>query len=214
MKVKICGITNLADARYAAAAGADYLGFILHRGSPRFVETLAAAEIIEWIAGPLTVGVFVNEDPETVNAASDAAGFDLVQLHGDEDPNSCRLIERPVVKAIRVRPGETARDVSRRMEPYAGLVEFFLLDAWDQRLAGGTGKSVDRRLAAELAQSFPVFLAGGLRPDNVVEAIRDVDPAGVDVSSGLEKAPGEKDFGRIDAFFEALLRHHLIGDRA
>jgi len=214
MKVKICGITNLADARYATALGADYLGFILHPESPRYVEARTAAEIIEWVYGATTVGVFVDADADTVNSQVAEAGFDMVQLHGDETIETCARIEQPIIKAFQARERDTFDDLARRMEPYAETVDFFLVDTYDASLRGGTGRTFDWTLASRLAGAFPLFLAGGLRPENVVRAVETVSPAGVDVSSGVESEPGRKDFARLDAFFDALSRSGLIENPA
>ena len=212
MKIKICGITNLADARYAAAAGADYLGFVQYRKSPRFLEPSSAKEIIDWVFGSSSVGIFVNETPEEVNRISDLASFELVQLHGSETVAICKAINRPVIKAFRIRPGTTVDDMRRQMTPFAEAVEYFLLDAFDEAEPGGTGKRVDWNLAHTLASEFPLFLAGGLNPKNAVQAAQTVQPFALDVSSGLESEPGRKDFGKIDAFFVSLDEHSLLGE--
>ena len=128
IKLKICGITNLADARFCAAAGADYLGFVQYEGSPRHITPGDAAEIIAWMYGPKAVGVYVNASAEEINRTAEAAGFDLVQLHGVEPPEVCAAVERPVVKALHVAPGTTVDDLRRLMDRYAPHVEAFLLD--------------------------------------------------------------------------------------
>ena len=202
--VKICGITTLADARFCAGAGADYLGFIQHPESSRYISPSQVKEIREWIYGPKTVGVFVNVDAETVNQSGKTAGFDLIQLHGDESPAYCRRIIQPVIKTISVRPNHTIRSLARLLTAYRDCVETFLLDTWHPDLSGGTGKQFDWRLAKDLATDFPVILAGGLNPDNVQEAIQTVFPWGIDVCSGLEDAPGRKDFALVTKFFEAI----------
>jgi len=204
MKIKICGITNLADARYSAAAGADWLGFIQFEASPRYVDPKTAGEIIEWVYGAESVGVFVDADPDTVNRIAETVGFDRVQLHGHESVAYCERIDRPVVKAFAVHPGETAADLASRMAPYRRVVTHFLLDTHDDRVRGGSGRTFDWELARSLSRDFPLFLAGGLSPENVSLAVRTADPVGIDVSSGLESDPGKKDFAKIDAFVEAL----------
>ncbi len=202
--IKICGTTNLADARYCAALGADYLGFIHYAASPRFVEPALAKEIIEWVEGPRSVGVFVDEDPDLVNKIAADTGFDLVQLHGDETSAYCELIEKPVIKAIRVRVSDTADELLRLMEEYQASVSSFLLDTYVDGVPGGTGKVLPWHIAATLSEKFPVFLAGGLDPGNIVEAIETVRPVGIDMASGLEEAPGRKSFEAIDKLFAAL----------
>ena len=203
-KVKICGLTTLADARFCAGAGADYLGFIQHPPSPRYISPDRAKKIKEWVHGPETVGVFVNVDAETVNLSSETAGFDIVQLHGDESPAYCRRITRPVIKAFSIRPNDTVRALSRIMDAYQGCVDYFLLDTWHSELPGGTGKVFDWSIAKNLATNFPTLLAGGLNPSNVKEAVRTVSPWGIDLSSGIEEIPGTKDFDLVTKFFESI----------
>ncbi|MFV1980194.1 MAG: phosphoribosylanthranilate isomerase [Rhodothermia bacterium] len=204
IQIKICGTTNLADARYCAALGVDYLGFIQYPASPRYVEPALAQEIIEWVEGPRSVGVFVNEDPDLVNKIASDTEFDLVQLHGDETPDYCSLIEKPVIKAIRVKASDTVDQIRRVMRDYQSSVSSFLLDSFVDGVPGGTGRVLPWRIAATVSQDYPVFLAGGLGPDNVVEAVETVRPVGIDVASGVEEAPGRKSFEAIDRLFAAL----------
>jgi phosphoribosylanthranilate isomerase len=203
VQIKICGTTNLADARYCASLGADFLGFVQHRPSPRFVEPEVAKEIIEWIEGPRCVGVFVDEPSEFVNSACHEIGFDLVQLHGDESPEYCSQIDYPVIKAFRIRPGQTEEEVIDLLDRFRPVVEHVLLDSFVVGTAGGTGTSFEWDIAARAAREYPIFLAGGLRPDNVARAIQIARPAGVDVVSGVEEHPGRKSFELLDRFFEA-----------
>ncbi len=204
VQIKICGTTNLADARYCASLGADYLGFVQYVGSPRFVEPTLAKEIIEWVEGPRSVGVFVDEDPDLVNKIASDTGFDLVQLHGDETPGYCSLIEKPVIKAIRVKASDTADQLRRVMDEYQASVSSFLLDSFVDGLPGGTGRTLPWRTAATVSRDYPLFLAGGLNSYNIVEAVETVRPVGIDVASGVEEAPGRKSFGAIDELFAAL----------
>lgn len=204
VRVKICGITNLADARYCAGAGAEYLGFIQSTTSPRYVDPDTARQIIEWVAGVKTVGVFVNADVDLVNSVASSANFDLVQLHGDESPDYCSLINRPVVKAIRVRNDEHPEQVGERLKPYLPHVSAFLFDTYVENVIGGTGKTFPWSIVSDIRPEIPVFLAGGLNPGNVVEAIHTVRPFGIDISSGVESAPGQKDFEAVDRLFKAL----------
>jgi len=150
------------------------------------------------------VGVFVDADPDTVNAAADRAGFALVQLQGDESPEDCAAIERPVIKAVGIRPGTTVDEVRAVVARYGGAADYILLDSRSGTLHGGTGVAFDWALAAGLDCPAPVFLAGGLRPENVAEAARIVRPYAVDVASGVEHSPGHKDFSKVQAFVEAL----------
>ena len=204
-KVKICGLTNLPDARFCSGAGADYLGFIQHPSSPRYIVPDQVKEIKQWIHGPELVGVFVNVDAETVNLNCDTARFDVIQLHGDESPAYCRRMAYPVIKAIPVRPSDTARSLSRVLSAYEDCVDTFLLDTWHAELSGGTGRSFDWRIAKELTSDYRIILAGGLNPVNIKEAIQEVSPWGIDLSSGLEQAPGSKDFDLIINLFQSIV---------
>jgi phosphoribosylanthranilate isomerase len=202
-KVKICGITQLADARYCAGAGVDYLGFIQYPDSPRYVEPKAAKEIIDWIEGVEAVGVFVNEDAETINARCREAGFTVAQLHGHEPPEVVEAVEVPVIKSFRVQHDASSEQLRALMLPYKDVAEFVLLDTHKTSLWGGTGESFNWRLARELAGEFPLFLAGGISAENVQEAIDTMRPYAVDLSSSVESAPGVKDFDKLYDFFEA-----------
>lgn len=203
-RVKICGITRLEDARYCAAAGADYLGFIQYEGSPRYVEPRAAREIIDWVYGPETVGVFVNASPDDVNRIADEAGFSYVQLHGTEPPAHCARVERPVIKALSVAPGTTTAELEEQMERYAAHVDAFLLDTRKAGLWGGTGEPFDWQKALSLSERYRLFVAGGIDAANVATVIETLQPYAVDVSSSVESAPGVKDFDRLAGFFEAF----------
>ncbi|HWQ11064.1 MAG TPA: phosphoribosylanthranilate isomerase, partial [Holophaga sp.] len=192
--VKICGLTREADAALAWARGASALGFILYPASPRAVTAQRVREIRRALPPEaFCVGVFVDEDPGRVNAAADEAGLDAVQLHGRETPDVCAAIARPVLKAIRPEAVEHLDDY-----PVAG----FLLDAFHPVLAGGTGLTADWALAGRLARRHPLILAGGLHAGNVLDAARRVGPAGLDVCSGVESAPGIKDPDRLIALLD------------
>ena len=202
--VKICGITTLADARFCAGAGADYVGYIQYPRSPRFIPPKDVAAITEWIYGPKSVGVFVDEYVHVVNQAADLAGFDLVQLHGDESPAYCRRMSRPVIKAFRVGPDTSSDQLSAALSDYGDVVFGFLLDTWHPTLRGGTGTVFDWSMARALTAERHLILSGGLSPDNIRQAVQSVSPWGIDLSSSLESAPGVKDYSRITALFEAL----------
>ncbi len=205
-RVKICGLTRLEDARYCAAVGADYLGFVQHPASPRYVRPAAAREIIGWVTGPEPVGVFVDREADEVVAACREAGFRLAQLHGHEPPEACAAVEAagiPVIKSFRVQHDASAEQLRALMEPYAGVARFVLLDTFHTSLWGGTGESFNWRLARELAADRPLFLAGGISAANVAEAVR-MRPYALDLSSSLEENPGVKDFDKLAAFFDAF----------
>jgi len=203
IKVKVCGITNAEDALAAVEAGADALGFIFYEKSPRYVVPGVVANIIAELPPLVTpVGVFVNEGLATVRSIMDTCGLAMAQLHGDENVSYCRELARPAMKALRLRD----RGSLLALAEYQGRggVRGFVLDAFSELSYGGTGQITDWGLAAEVAKSTPILLAGGLTPDNVTEAIRTVRPYGVDVSSGVESAPGKKDHAKMRAFVDAV----------
>ena len=203
IKVKVCGITNAADALAAVEAGADALGFIFYEKSPRYVVPAVAANIIAELPPLVTpVGVFVNEGLATVRSIMDTCGLAMAQLHGDENVSYCRELARPAMKALRLRD----RGSLLALAEYQGRggVRGFVLDAFSELSYGGTGQITDWGLAAEVAKSTPILLGGGLTPDNVTEAIHTVRPYGVDVSSGVESAPGKKDRAKMRAFVDAV----------
>jgi phosphoribosylanthranilate isomerase len=199
--VKICGITNLEDALFSVAAGADALGFNFYRPSPRYIDPDAAREIIDRLpASVLTVGVFVNEPtPEAVEQIASRSGVIAVQLHGDESPDYCRALgDRYVIKVL------AARD---DFEPQRALdyeVQAIMLDTFDAHIRGGTGRVSDWSVARKTRETVPrLFLAGGLAAENVRSAINAVAPYGVDACSKLENSPGKKVPERVRAFINA-----------
>ena len=197
--VKICGITNPADGLAAAEAGADALGFMFWSSSPRCVSVEAAAGIARQLPPFVArVGVFVNPTEAEVVRAVSACGLTLLQFHGDEPPEFCRQFGLMSMKAFRVRD-RASLDALPHCETDAWLLDAFAPDS-----PGGTGKTFNWDLAVE-AKKFgrPIFLAGGLTPENVGDAVRKVQPYGVDVSSGVESAPGRKDHARVKAFIRA-----------
>lgn len=201
VRVKICGLTRREDALLAVELGADALGFVFYRESPRYISPEAAAEI----AGELPphvarVGVFVDPLPEQVNAIAGIAGLHAVQIHGLSDMQRLEEIRLPVVLAHRVghaplRLWEIA---------FPPPVVAHLLDAYHPRLHGGTGRTFDWHQAVELARRHRIILAGGLTPENVPRAVKLVQPYAVDVSSGVEQAPGIKDRKKLTTFLENL----------
>ena len=198
-KVKICGITNSADAQAAVAAGADALGFIFYEKSPRYVPLAQAASISRQLPPyVMRVGVFVNAPEDSVFSSIRQCGLSLLQFHGDETPAFCAQFGLMSMKAFRIHGRETLAEIPKY------VTDAYLLDAFSSTTLGGTGEKFNWDLAVE-AQKFgkPVFLAGGLNADNVVGAILKVHPFGVDVSSGVERAPGIKDHDKIRAFVAA-----------
>ena len=202
VKIKMCGITNVDDARVAVEAGADALGFVMYRKSPRFVKPAVVKAIVAGLPPfVLPVGVFVNEEPDRVRTLMDDCGLALAQLHGDETAPYCQDLGRPVLKALRLKD----RGTFLALAEFSGRanVRGFLIDAFSDQAYGGTGQTVDWGLAQEVALSMPVVLAGGLTPVNVAEAIARVRPYGVDVSSGVELSPGKKDHEKVKDFIRA-----------
>jgi phosphoribosylanthranilate isomerase len=203
IKVKICGITNLEDAVAAAEAGADALGFIFYKKSPRYIDPAVAGPIIAALPPfVMAVGVFVNEDVGTVRSIMDTCGLAIAQLHGDENASYCQDLSRPAIKALRLKDRGSLLSLAEYQG--RGGVRGFVLDAFSDMAYGGTGLVTDWSLAAEVAKSTPVILAGGLTPENVTEAIRSVGPYGVDVSSGVESVPRKKDHAKVRAFLDAV----------
>ena len=197
-KVKICGITNLEDAIISIDAGAFALGFNFHPQSPRYINPLTARSIISQLPTyVLSVGVFVNEvEPGIVARLSDIAGVGAIQLHGDESPDYClALRDRYVIKALRINSNFSPVSASEYK------VQAILLDAFSTGAFGGTGLTTDWSLARKTRAVVPnLFLAGGLSPENVAEAIAVVGPYAVDACSCLESSPGRKDAARVRKF--------------
>ena len=206
-KIKICGIKTITDAQAAIEAGADYLGFNFFPRSARFIETQKFIEIGAVLKKTHPsielVGVFVNSSVDEINTLLETGILDLIQLHGDELPEFCAAFENKAFKAFRGVPMAEAAAYTRSQAPA------FLVDAAVNGSYGGTGLTADWPAAARLAKRYPLFLAGGLKPENVAQAVRQVNPWGVDVASGVESGPGKKDVGKMHAFIQAV---HSIGN--
>jgi phosphoribosylanthranilate isomerase len=201
VKIKICGITNLTDARLAVDLGADALGFIFYPKSPRYVAPDAAREIIAHLPPFLvSVGVFVDEAAAVIQNLAAQAGLDWIQVHGQESPDYCRSLGRRVIKGFRIRDESSLKD----LEPFQGAVQAFLLDTYKKGQVGGTGETFDWRLGQEAKKYGQIILAGGLTPDNIAQAIKVARPSAVDTASGTEAAPGKKDPAKLKAFFRAI----------
>ncbi len=197
MQVKICGITNLGDARAAMEAGADLLGFNFYARSPRYIAPEKAREIAAQIRAlerrPRLVGVFVNSPPEQVRSILEIAQIDLAQLHGDEPVPVLKQLNGRGFKALRPTSDAEAQREAAQFAPYGPGAPALLIDAYRKDQYGGTGHTSDWSIATQLARHYPILMAGGLTPENVAEAIRQVQPWGVDVASGVEVSPGKKD---------------------
>ena len=201
IRVKICGITRVADAEKSVELGADALGFIFAK-SPRQITPQKARDITRRISPFVkTVGVFVNERPAKIREIMDFCGLDLVQLHGNESVSSCSELAPRVIKAFRVQGEESLLQIAE----YKNHVRAILLDAYQKGLNGGTGKTFDWRLAVKAKKTgIPMVLSGGLDADNITEALERVNPFAIDISSGIEKRPGIKDHGRMRAFMRKI----------
>jgi phosphoribosylanthranilate isomerase len=201
-KVKVCGMTNLADAEHAAAHGAWAIGLIHDPDSPRYVEPAVAEEIGAGLKRRCEVaGVFVNSTLDDVIAAAERESLTVLQFHGEEGPSYCvearRRTGAKVIKAMRVSSAADARAAE------AFRTDFHLFDAYWHGVHGGTGKSFDWDLVAKRRSKVPMILAGGLNAENVAGAIELVRPFAVDVVSGVEAEPGRKDHAKVEAFLEA-----------
>lgn len=196
VKVKICGITNLEDAFAAVDYGADALGFVFYKGSPRYISPETAKEIIRQLPPFITtVGVFVDEPTSNIEDILKSVPLDVVQFHGHESPEACMLFRRGI-KAIRVKELSDLEPLKRY------TVSAFLLDTYTPESLGGTGQIFNWDIAVAAKQFGKIILAGGLNPENIEKAIRWVRPYAVDVSSGIEKEKGKKDLKRMKLFIE------------
>jgi phosphoribosylanthranilate isomerase len=199
-KIKICGIRTVNDALAAMHAGADLLGFNFYPKSPRYIDVGICRDIMSVMRkyGHITyVGLFVNASMGEVRATLETCGLGLAQLHGDESPEMMQSLQGRAFKAFRGIPAD--------VNGFAGSESpALLVDAAVKGVYGGSGVTADWSAAAELAKKYPLLLAGGLTPENVAEAIRQVRPWGVDVASGVESSPGQKDASRMKAFVQAV----------
>ena len=201
IKVKICGTTSLKDAFLAVESGADAIGFIFYKMSPRNISQKEAKEIILQLPPFIeTVGVFVNETSDKINRIAEQCKLNSIQLHGEESPALCRRVKRKVIKAFRVKNADSLKSIA------SYKVSGFLLDSYNDGSKGGTGQVFDWNLALRVKKQGPVILAGGLNPYNVFTAIHRVKPYGVDVCSGVEDSPGIKDHEKIRAFIKSVRR--------
>ncbi|MEL6814388.1 MAG: phosphoribosylanthranilate isomerase [Cyanobacteria bacterium J06598_3] len=210
MTVKICGITAVEQGRAIAQLGASALGYICVKKSPRYMTPEAIAPIISAVPDVEHFGVFANAPLLDIITATKTAGFTVIQLHGDETPATCQLLRDALehsnipniqlVKAFRVRTAEDL-EMALTYEPY---VDRLLLDAYHPDQLGGTGETLDWPTLKSFTPRLPWFLAGGLNPDNITEALAQLSPNGIDLSSGVERSPGDKDLEKVRQLFEQL----------
>lgn len=199
VRVKICGITRVEDALAAAAAGADAIGLVFYAKSPRAVDIEQAREILAALPPFVTtVGLFVDAERSELERILASVPLDLLQFHGDESVQQCEAFGRPYIKALRVKAGD---DIAAQVARYPSA-QGILLDAYVEGVPGGTGEAFDWSLIPQTL-SKPLILAGGLRPDNVAEAVSRLRPYAVDVSGGVEASKGVKDVEKVDAFIRA-----------
>ncbi len=198
MIIKVCGLTNADDVRAALDLGADYVGFVFYPRSPRYIDPETVAHILAGLGRPVgAVGVFVNASRPDVEAIASCCQLRILQLHGDEKPNAFCHLAATIWRAIRFS--------GSRWHPRLAswpMAACYVVDARVAGLYGGTGVTADWAAARKLAACHPVVLSGGLTPDNVVQAIHSVRPMGVDVCSGVESCPGQKDHRKLRAFIE------------
>ncbi len=197
--VKICGITNLEDARLAVNSGASALGFIFYDKSPRYILPETASQIAVDLKGQvLFTGVFVDETLDYVHAAKEEMGLNFIQLHGNESPEYCRAVQLPVIKVFRVAPNFDA-GIMKYYDVHA-----FLFDTYEKGKPGGTGDIFNWNHIGNLQTDTPIILSGGLGVENILDAINAVCPSAVDVNSGVESKPGVKDEKKMKALFDIL----------
>jgi len=211
-RVKICGIRDKAHALAAIEAGSNFIGLVF-APSPRQVTPAQAGKIVSAVKkcsqATAVVGVFVNMPAAEVNSTASSCHLDWVQLSGDESWEYCRQITKPLIKAVRIKPGQRPEEIGEDLAAGARVLSsqrcVYLLDSQVKGKYGGTGMTFDWSLARQAAEQFPVIIAGGLTPENVAQAIKTVAPWGVDVASGVETG-GVKDIAKIRAFIEAVRR--------
>jgi phosphoribosylanthranilate isomerase len=201
VKVKICGITTVEDALACVESGADALGFVFYPKSKRAVTPQVVRKITQNLPPFVSkVGVFVNEDPRDILEIMSYANLDYAQLHGDETPEMCEYVGASrVIKAFRLKDDSSVQEVKN----YLKVVRAILVDSYSEVSYGGTGRRADINLilkVKEIASGVPLIVSGGLNPENVVTVIREVEPYAVDVSSGVEKSPGVKDWEKVKEF--------------
>ncbi len=210
-RIKVCGITGLEDGRAAVAAGADGLGFIFVEESPRLVEPDMVRTITTMLPPFVdTIGVFRDAEIEAVEELINYCRLSLVQLHGSESPEYCRSISCPVIKSFAIHEGTESEELAA----YSDVVSGYLLDTYHEDMAGGTGMVFDWKIIENIRPPGPIILAGGLNPENVCDAIRQVKPFAVDVNSGVEYQPGRKDTDKLKNFADEVRKADELASKA
>jgi phosphoribosylanthranilate isomerase len=206
MRIKICGIVNPEQGQAIAESGATALGFICVRQTPRYVTPQQIRAIVDRLPSAVDrVGVFANAKAEEISQIVEAVGLSCVQLHGDESPEFCQQLRQlvpttEIIKAFRIRSVDALKDT----EAYCDRVDTFLFDAYHPQAWGGTGKTLDWEALSSRSPSRPWFLSGGLTPENVTHALQLLTPTGIDLSSGVERSPGDKDLEKVSQLFREL----------
>lgn len=206
MRIKICGITKPHQGREIASLGATALGFICVKASPRYVDINQIRAVVEQVPEDTDkIGVFANSSIEEIVHIATNSGLTGIQLHGDESPEFCQqlrdnLPDMEIIKALRIK----AVDDLSKVEFYLTKANTLLLDAYHPQQLGGTGKKIDWQTLKQFNPGLPWFLAGGLTPDNILEALALIRPSGIDLSSGVECSPGDKDLKKVAKLFEQL----------
>ena len=206
MRVKICGIKQPEQGKAIAIAGATALGFICVPNTPRYVTKQQIWAVVEQLPKQIDqIGVFANSSVEEICQIVEFAGLTGVQLHGDESPEFCHQLRSmlpgiEIIKALRIKNSQALEQV----QIYFSSVDTLLLDAYNPQMLGGTGATLDWKTLQQFQPGCPWLLAGGLTPDNVLDALKQVNPNGIDLSSGVERAPGDKDLDKVAKLFEKL----------
>lgn len=206
MRIKICGITKPQQGREIASLGATALGFICVKASPRYVSSEQIRAVVEQLPKDTDkIGVFANAPIKEITQIAVNSGLTGIQLHGEESPEFCQhlresLPEMEIIKALRIKAVEDLNKVN----VYFAKVNTLLLDAYHPQQLGGTGKKLDWQTLKQFNPGLPWFLAGGLTPDNILEALALLEPSGIDLSSGVENSPGDKDLDKVAKLFERL----------
>lgn len=206
MRVKICGIKQPEQGKAIVIAGATALGFICVPNTPRYVTKQQIRAVVEQLPKQIDrIGVFANSSVEDICQIVEFAGLTGVQLHGDESPEFCQqlrsmLPDIEIIKALRIKNSQALEQA----QIYFSSVDTLLLDAYNPQMLGGTGATLDWKTLQQFQPGCPWLLAGGLTPDNVLDALKQVNPNGIDLSSGVERAPGDKDLDKVAKLFERL----------
>ena len=211
MRVKICGITQIKQGQAIAQMGATELGFICVSQSPRYVTPTNLTAMVWELSSQINcIGVFANANLSDIQRVLEETALTGIQLHGVESPEFCRHLKHnyphlEIIKAFRIKTPQCLSQIT----PYVEWVDTLLLDAYHPHQLGGTGQTINWETLAQFKPACPWFLAGGLTPDNITQALQLLHPDGVDLSSGVERSPGDKDLSKVTQLFHAIKRHQI-----